>query len=157
MDRSVRPLFRKDYTNSTQVICTVLSYDPQHDALPVALNAVSACLHARAKDFGFECHGPVAAVRVGLDPDSGEYVVNPPPAEVPEMDLNALVVLRENGRVVMLEAGARQVSDETFLGAVELAREHSAPTFAFQQRYVLQYLRRWSCSWSWSIWIGFVV
>ena len=136
IDRSVRPLFRKDYARDTQIICTVLSFDGTTDTVSLALNGVSACLHARSADFGWDAgYGPVAAVRVGIDPNStepGDFVLDPPPATHRGLDLNALVVMRENGRVVMLEAGGREVPEETFLRAIQFARDHRGPQFELQ-------------------------
>jgi len=131
IDRSIRPLFRSDYRQDTQVICTVLSYDPEHDPVIVALNGVSACLHARSADFGWDEHGPVAAVRVGLR-SSGEFVANPPLAIQRQLDMNALVVMRDNGRVVMLEGASRQIPESKFVEGIEFAQERLHTSLALQ-------------------------
>ena len=131
VDRSIRPLFQKGHINDTQIICTVMSYDRNHDALVVALNAVSACLNARGAEFGWDIHGPVAAMRVGLDKASGDFVLNPPPTQE-DSDLDLLVVMREDGQVMMLEGGASSVSEETFVGALQFAQKHRHGAIALQ-------------------------
>lgn len=107
IDRSIRPLFRKDFRQKTQIICTVMSYDPLHDPVIVALNGVSACLNARACEFGWDLHGPIVATQIGMkkDVESGKpyFIVNPTPAALSSLEMSALVVTREDGRIIMLE------------------------------------------------------
>jgi polyribonucleotide nucleotidyltransferase len=117
IDRPIRPLWPKGYTNETQVICTVLSADmvTAHDIL--CINGASAALMISPLPF----HGPVGAVRIGLA--DGRMVVNPSLPEVEEgSDLDLIVVGTPEG-LTMVEAGGTQVPEETLLEALELAHQ----------------------------------
>jgi polyribonucleotide nucleotidyltransferase len=114
IDRPIRPLWPKGYTNETQVICTVLSADlvTAHDIL--CINGASAALMVSPLPF----LGPVGAVRIGLV--DGELVVNPSLPDVEGSDLDLIVVGTAEG-LTMVEAGADQVPEERLLEALELA------------------------------------
>ncbi|TMJ94530.1 MAG: polyribonucleotide nucleotidyltransferase, partial [Actinobacteria bacterium] len=115
IDRPIRPLWPKGFTNEVQVICTILSADlvTAHDIL--CLNGASAALMLSPLPF----MGPVGAVRIALI--EGELVINPALQEVEEDSRLDLVVVGTNEGLTMVEAGADEVPEETLLEALELA------------------------------------
>jgi polyribonucleotide nucleotidyltransferase len=114
IDRPIRPLFPEGFRNETQVIAFVLSADTQNDPDVVGINGASAAL--ALSDIPFE--GPVGAVRVGLVND--EFIVNPTYDEMREGKLSLMVVGTENG-IVMIEAGANEITEEKVVDAIEFA------------------------------------
>jgi polyribonucleotide nucleotidyltransferase len=117
IDRPIRPLWPKGFRNEVQVICTVLSADlvTPHDIL--CINGASAALQVSPLPF----LGPVGAVRMGLI--EGRLVVNPTLQETEEQSALDLVVVGTAEGLTMVEAGAREVPEETLLEALELAHE----------------------------------
>ena len=115
IDRPIRPLWPKGFTNEVQVICTTLSADlvTPHDIL--AINGASAALMISPLPF----MGPVGAVRIGLIED--ELVVNPSLPEVEEQSKMDLIVVGTKEGLTMVEAGAEEVPEELLLEALELA------------------------------------
>ncbi|MCU1253803.1 MAG: 3 exoribonuclease [Candidatus Angelobacter sp.] len=116
IDRPIRPLFPEGFRNETQVIVLVLSADTENDPDVLAINAASAALTLSEIPF----HGPVGAVRVGLVND--QMIVNPTYPEMRESLLNIMVVGTAEG-IVMVESGAKEVSEEQVLKAIEFAHE----------------------------------
>jgi len=116
IDRPIRPLFPEGFRNETQVIALVLSADTDNDPDVLGINAASAAL--TLSDIPF--HGPVGAVRVGLIND--QFVVNPTYDEMRESLLNIMVVGTAEG-IVMVESGAKEVSEDQVLSAIEFAHE----------------------------------
>src|SRR5229473_1204117 len=114
IDRPIRPLFPDGFKCETQVIAFVLSADTENDPDVAAINGASAAL--TISDIPF--NGPVGAVRVGQV--NGNFIVNPTYAEMAESSVNIIVVATADG-IVMVEAGAKGVSEETTLGAIEFA------------------------------------
>ena len=112
IDRPVRPLFPEGFLNETQIIAMVLSADPEQDPNSLAIAGAAAAL--AISDLPF--HHVLGGVRVGLR--DGEYIANPTYTEGRESKLNIVVAGTEEG-IVMVEAGARQVSEEQVLGAIE--------------------------------------
>ncbi|MCR4263936.1 MAG: polyribonucleotide nucleotidyltransferase [Candidatus Roizmanbacteria bacterium] len=123
IDRSIRPLFPKAFKKDVQVIVTVLSVDRENDSDMVGMLAVSAALHLSSIPW----NGPIASVRMGTA--NGNYVVNPTNAEMEFSDLD-LVVSSSKEKVVMIEAGANQVSDERMFEAIKMAHEETKPIIA---------------------------
>jgi polyribonucleotide nucleotidyltransferase len=115
IDRPIRPLWPKGFTNEVQVICTTLSADliTPHDIL--AINGASAALMISPLPF----KGPVGAVRIGLI--DGELVINPSLPEVQEESTMDLIVVGTRDGLTMVEAGADEVPEELLLEALELA------------------------------------
>jgi polyribonucleotide nucleotidyltransferase len=115
IDRPIRPLWPKGFTNEVQVICTILSADlvTGHDVL--CLNGASAALMISPLPF----LGPVGAVRIGLIDD--EFVVNPTLTEVKEESKLDLIVVGTKDGLTMVEAGADEIPEERILEALELA------------------------------------
>jgi polyribonucleotide nucleotidyltransferase len=116
IDRPVRPLFPEGFQNETQIIAMVLSADPEHD--PDKLAIVGAAAALAISDIPF--HHVLGAVRVGCI--NGKLVANPSYSEARESTLNIVVAGTEGG-IVMVEAGAQQVSEETVLEAIEYGHE----------------------------------
>ncbi len=120
IDRPIRPLFPEGFRVETQVVATVLSYDMENDSDIVALVASSAALTLSGIPF----MGPVGAARVGLI--NGAFVLNPTVEEMKTSDLD-LVVAGTNDAVLMVESEAKELSEETMLGAVMFGHAHFQP------------------------------
>ena len=116
IDRPCRPLFTDGYRNETQVITTVISADPDNNPDVVAITGASCALYL--SDIPFP--NPIAGVRVGLV--DGRYVVNPTYDEVRDSRLNLIVAGTEEA-IVMVEAGAHEVSEEIMVEALMLAHK----------------------------------
>jgi len=114
IDRPIRPLFPENFKNETQVIALVLSADTENDPDVAAINAASCALTLSDVPFA----GPVGAVRVGLV--NGNMVVNPSYAEMRESQLNIMVVGTKDG-IVMIESGAKEVTEDRVVDAIEFA------------------------------------
>jgi polyribonucleotide nucleotidyltransferase len=119
IDRPIRPLFPEAFRNETQVVAFVYSADKENDPDVLGINGASCAL--ALSDIPF--HGPVGAVRIGYTLDSegkGAYVVNPTYTERLASKLNIMVVGTKEG-IVMVESGAKEVSEEIVVGAIEFA------------------------------------
>lgn len=126
IDRPIRPLFPKDWRRDVQVIVTVLSVDGEHDPDMPAMVGASAALMLTGAPFA----GPIAGVRVGQV--DGELVVNPTMAQQAAGDLD-LVVAANRDRILMLEAGAKQVPEARVLEAIKFGHEAMQPLFDLQE------------------------
>jgi len=140
IDRPIRPLFPKGFTNEVQIIATVTSLDPEiNPDIPALLGASAACSIS-----GLPFNGPVGAARVGYI--DGEYVLNPDSGQLETSDLN-LVVAGTAKAVLMVESEARELPEDVMLGSVvfghqqmqaaitainELAAEVNAPVWEWQ-------------------------
>jgi polyribonucleotide nucleotidyltransferase len=116
IDRPCRPLFAEGYRNETQVIASVISADPDNNPDVVAITGASCALYL--SDIPFM--NPIAGVRIGLI--EGRYIVNPTYDEVRESRLNLIVAGTEEA-IVMVEAGAQEVSEEIMVEALMLAHK----------------------------------
>ncbi|HTW80255.1 MAG TPA: polyribonucleotide nucleotidyltransferase [Terracidiphilus sp.] len=116
IDRPIRPLFPDGFRNETQVIALVFSADKENDPDVIAINAAAAAVALSDIPFG----ATVGAVRVGRV--NGEFVVNPTYAERASTTVNIMVVGHKDG-IVMIEAGAKQETEEVILAAIEFAHE----------------------------------
>ncbi|MFQ5663596.1 MAG: polyribonucleotide nucleotidyltransferase [Terriglobia bacterium] len=116
IDRPLRPLFADGFRNETQVIALVLSADAENDPDVISIVGASAALYW--SDIPF--HRPLGAVRVGLV--EGRLVANPTYEEQKQGLLN-IVVVGTAEAIVMVEAGARQVSEETIVDALQFGHE----------------------------------
>jgi len=115
-DRPLRPLFPEGFRLDVQVISTVLSVDQENDPTILSINGASTAL--TISDIPFQ--GPVGAVRMGyLD---GQVVVNPPMSKMAESELD-LVVAGTADAILMVEAGAKGVSEQVVLDALSMAHE----------------------------------
>jgi len=116
IDRPVRPLFPEGFLHETQIIAMVLSADPEQDPNSLAIAGAAAALAISDIPFPYVLGG----VRVGIK--DGQYVANPSYTEGRESKLNIVVAGTEDG-IVMVEAGAQQVSEEQVLGAIEFGHD----------------------------------
>jgi polyribonucleotide nucleotidyltransferase len=114
IDRPIRPLFPETFRNETQVVAFVYSADKENDPDVLGINGASCAL--ALSDIPF--HGPVGAVRIGIVDD--QFVVNPTYAERAKSTLNIMVVGTKDG-IVMIESGAKQISEERVVDAIEFA------------------------------------
>jgi len=115
IDRSIRPLFPKDYKNAVQVVITVLSVDGEHNPDILGICAASAAL--RLSDIPW--NGPVGALRIGLD---NKFITNPTYDEQEKSSLD-LVVAGTNDSIVMIEAGADEIPEEKLAEALVFAEK----------------------------------
>src|SRR6516164_10876393 len=116
IDRPIRPLFPESFLNETQGIAMVLSADPEQDPNSLAIAGAAAALSISDIPFPYVLGG----VRVGMK--DGQYVANATYSEGRESKLNIVVAGTEGG-IVMVEAGAQQVSEAEVLGAIEFGHE----------------------------------
>lgn len=130
IDRPIRPLWPKGYQHEAQGIATVLSMDPTFRPDMIAMAAVSAALMLAGGPF----EGPVAGLRVGLD-ENGDYAAFLSRAQYDEGGLDLVVAGIESG-VMMVEAGANEVSEEVVAGGIEWAQENLQPIIELQKELV---------------------
>lgn len=123
-DRPIRPLFPEGFRNDVQVVATVLSVD--HDNAPEIAAMVGASAALSISDIPFD--GPIGAVNVGLIGD--ELVINPTQAQAEE-SLLSLTVAGTKNAVLMVEAGAKEITEETMLDAIAFGHEHIQRIVAF--------------------------
>jgi polyribonucleotide nucleotidyltransferase len=116
IDRPCRPLFTEGFRNETQVIASVISADPDNNPDVIAITGASCALYL--SDIPFP--NPIAGVRIGLI--EGRYIVNPTYDEVRESRLSLIVAGTEEA-IVMVEAGASEVSEEIMVEALMLAHK----------------------------------
>ena len=126
IDRPIRPLFAEGFRNEVQVVNTVLSVE--QECSPEMTAMFGASLALCVSDIPF--NGPIAGVVVGrID---GEYVINPTPEQQEKSDIH-LTVAGTKYAVNMVEAGAKEVSEEAMLGAIMFGHEHIKQLVAFQE------------------------
>ncbi|EKE04921.1 MAG: hypothetical protein ACD_19C00429G0081 [uncultured bacterium] len=114
IDRSIRPLFPKLYKREVQIIVSVLSVDGENMPSILASIAASAAVHTTTLPW----KGPVGVVNLGLV--DGKYVVNPTNTEMAKSDLD-LVVSSTSEAVLMIETGAKEVSEKVIVDGVKMA------------------------------------
>ena len=129
IDRPIRPLFPKGFKNDVQVVITVLSFDNENDPDVISIIAASAALSQSIAPF----EGPVAAVRVGLI--DGEYIANPSLAELEKSTLD-LVVAGTKDKVLMLEAGAKEIDEKTLGEAIKFGLRSLVPALEIQGKLI---------------------
>lgn len=132
IDRPIRPLFPKNMINDVQLICSCLSADMEVDPSTSALIASSAALCISGMPF----EGPVAGVRVGLVDD--KLIINPTYKQVEEGRLDLIVAGTEEA-ITMVEAGAKEVDDETMLKALDLAHVEIKKICALQKEFMKEF------------------
>lgn len=126
IDRPIRPLFPEGYKNETQVIALVLSADTDIDPSMHAIVGASTALYISGIPFTT----PIAAVRVGLI--DGRYYLNPTYAEIKNSRLNLAVAGMEDG-IVMVEAGASEISEEVMVEALNFGHQAIKQIIAIQK------------------------
>ena len=129
IDRPIRPLFPKGFRNDVQGVATVLSADLVHSADLVGLIAISTALMLTGAPFG----GPVAGVRVGYI--DGKLIANPTPEEMVRSTLD-LVVAGTASAIMMVEAGASEIDEETMVEALEFAHNAMQPAIELQLKVI---------------------
>jgi polyribonucleotide nucleotidyltransferase len=129
IDRPIRPLWPKGYRHEVQGVATVLSMDPNFRPDAVAMIAVSAALMLTGVPFA----GPVASVRVGLVEGKPKAFATREQLEKGEMDL---VVAGTKDAIMMVEAGAREVSEEQIVEALKYAHQAIQPAITLQKELV---------------------
>src|SRR3989344_1889947 len=129
IDRSIRPLFPKNYKKEVQIMVTVLSVDGENEPDILSINAVSAALALSPIPW----QGPIAAVRVGHIKENGngedEFLINPgSEGEFSDLDM---VVSQSSDKTLMIEAEGKEASEEVALKAVEKALEENKKIIEF--------------------------
>ncbi len=120
IDRPIRPLFADGYKNDTQIVVTVVQHDLENDPDILSIVATSAALTLSGVPF----MGPIGGARVGYI--NGEYVLNPHLDEMPESKLD-LVVAGTSEAVLMVESEAKELDEQTMLGAVMFGHKALQP------------------------------
>ncbi|OGH51351.1 MAG: polyribonucleotide nucleotidyltransferase [Candidatus Levybacteria bacterium RIFCSPLOWO2_12_FULL_37_14] len=137
IDRSVRPLFPKEFKKEVQIIATVLSVDGENSPDVLSVVAASAALAISPIPW----KGPVGSVRMGYVQDQetkkADFIVNP---GVVESDLSELdlIVTSLKGKTLMLEAGAQQVSEDIVLEGIKKAQIENDKIIAFIEDFVVE-------------------
>ena len=131
IDRPMRPLFPKDYRNDVILDDLVMSVDPK--CPPEVLAMLGSSLATSISDIPFD--GPCAATMVGLI--DGKFVFNPTNAEKAISDL-ALTVASTRDKVIMIEAGANEISDEVMIDAIYQAHEINKQIIAWMDQIVAE-------------------
>ena len=126
IDRPIRPLFPKGYRQEVQVVCTVLSMDPNFRPDCVAMIAASSAL----MNAGVPFDGPVAGIRIGRIGGEFKGFLNATEREMSPLDL---VVACKDGKVMMVEAGANEVPEDTIIEAMHWAVEKVQPALDLQR------------------------
>lgn len=127
IDRPIRPLFPKGYKNECQVVSTVLSMDPNFRPDAIAMLAASTALMLTGAPFD----GPVAGLRVGID-ENGEFKAFMSRDELAAGKLDLFVAGGDKG-ILMVEAGAKEVSEDTLVDAFAWAEENIKPALEIQK------------------------
>lgn len=131
IDRPIRPLFAEGFRNEVQVVNTVLSVDPDSNVDMTAMFGASLALCL--SDIPF--NGPIAGVQVGRV--DGMLIINPTVEEMKKSDID-LAVAGTKYAVNMVEAGAKEVSEEDMLEAILFGHEYIKQLVAFQEEVVAQ-------------------
>ncbi len=135
IDRSIRPLFPKEYRKEVQIVITVLSVDGENEPDILSLITVSAALAISKIPW----NGPVSAVRVGFVKEQGngnaEYVVNPGMAESEFSELD-LVVSQTKEKTLMIEAGGLEAPEAVVLESIKKAHEENKKLIDFIEKLV---------------------
>lgn len=129
IDRSIRPLFPKDFRGSeVQVILTVLSIDQSNDPDIVGLIGASAALSISSVPWS----GPVACIRVGER--DGNLIINPRMDEMEHLNMDLLVTSNEE-KIVMIETGAKQIDDDVVFKAIKEAHASAQPVIELIEEF----------------------
>jgi polyribonucleotide nucleotidyltransferase len=128
-DRPLRPRFPKGMRNEVQIISTILSADQVNQPDILTIIGASAALSISAIPFD----GPVSATRMGYI--EGEYIVNPTFQQLTESSLD-LTVAGSKDAVIMIEAGAKEVTEDVVLEAVRLGQENNFKVIELQEKLV---------------------
>lgn len=131
IDRPIRPMFPDGYHNDVQIVATAVSIDP--DNAPDIPAMIGASCALSISDIPFE--GPIAGVRVGLI--DGQFIINPTLAQA-EVSLLNLAVAGTKDAILMVEAGAKEISEEVMLDAIWFAHGVIKELVEFQEKIVAE-------------------
>ncbi len=131
IDRPLRPLFPEGYFNETQVIATVLSLDPENNPEIAAMVGASTALMISDVPFNI----PIAGVRVGRI--NGEFVCNPTNKQQKESDID-LIVAGSKDAIIMVEGGAKMVSEDDLLDAMMFASKSMQGVIKLQEKILTE-------------------
>lgn len=131
IDRPMRPMFPEDFKNEVQMVNTVLSVDPDYSPELTAMfgSSLSTCISKIPFD------GPIAGVKVGYV--DNEFIINPTPDELERSELD-LTVAGTKYAINMVEAGAKQVSEDLMLKALMFGHEAIKELVAFQEEIIAE-------------------
>jgi len=129
MDRPIRPLFPKGFHNDVQVVATVMCVDP--DCAPEIVAMIGSSVALSVSDIPFD--GPTGSVLVGLI--GGEFIVNPTLEQREQSELH-LVVSGTKDAIMMVEAGAKEISEEVMLDAIMFAHDEIKKIIEFIEEVV---------------------
>ena len=129
IDRPLRPLFPKGFYNDVTVVATPLSVDPDVSPEPLAMLGSSIALSV--SDIPFE--GPTGSVKIGMV--DGKFIINPTEEESKHSVMDVTVSGTKDA-VMMVEAGAKEVSEKVMLDAIMFAHEEIKKQVAFQEKIV---------------------
>jgi len=137
IDRSIRPLFPKEFKKEVQIVITILSVDGENAPDVLSIIATSAALAISKIPW----KGPVSAVRVGKalekDGEKSELVINPSVAEFESLELD-LIVSQLKEKTLMIEAGAMQAKEEIVLDAIKKAQEENKKIIEFIEDFAVK-------------------
>lgn len=129
IDRPLRPLFPKDYRNDVSIVATVMSVD--QDCSPEVVAMIGASLALNISDIPFT--DAVSSVHIGYC--NGELIVNPT-SEQKEISELSLTVSSKKDKVMMIEAGANEISNELMMKAIRLAHEENGKVIAWMEEII---------------------
>ena len=131
IDRPMRPMFPEDFKNEVQIVNTVLSVDPDYSPELTAMfgSSLSTCISK------IPFYGPIAGVKVGYV--DNEFIINPTPDELERSELD-LTVAGTKYAINMVEAGAKQVSEDLMLKALMFGHEAIKELVAFQEEIIAE-------------------
>lgn len=132
VDRTIRPLFPDGLRNDVQVVCTVMSVENDNSPAILAINGAVTALLLSSIPFDT----PLGAVSVGLI--DGEYILNPNDEERKVSDLDLTVCATED-RIMMLEAGANEISEQVMIDAVEFGFNECKQIIEFQKELMAEH------------------
>jgi polyribonucleotide nucleotidyltransferase len=129
IDRSIRPLFPKDYRNDVQIVGTILSVD--QDNTPEVVTLIGTSIALGISDIPFkEIVGAVIIGRV-----NGDYIINPTIAQDEASDLHVFVAATKDS-ILMVETNANEVSEEDVVTAIKIAHEQIVEIIEFQETII---------------------
>lgn len=129
VDRVIRPCFDKKIRNEIQIVLTVLSFDKENDPDIPSLLAASLALSIS----NIPWHGPVAGVRISRN--DNKWILNPSYQQRENNDFD-LIIAGKNGKINMIEAGTKEVSEEDILSAIEFSQSHLKEIVQFQEKII---------------------
>jgi polyribonucleotide nucleotidyltransferase len=128
IDRGIRPLFNQEIRNEVQLVSTALAYDEENSFGVLSITAASLALHI--SDIPW--NGPLVGISVGRI--NGEFVVNPTMTQQAESDLNLVLSISGEGKVVMVDADGSEVLEEDMSAAFEFAISAAKPLIEFVKK-----------------------